>query len=165
MSDEDKKEEEPTTETNETNQEQSQPNIASGWDEVSQQFMALGNSLASALKATVDSEENRQYLDQMQAGISEAAAQISKATQDAVNSEEAQKVKSEVGKAAAAAKEAGQQTADSMQPHILEAFRKIRTELDGVISRMESTPTTTDEIVETDADAETPPAEETPTEQ
>jgi len=145
----------------ETNENQSQTGL--GWDEVGRQFMALGNSLALALKATVDTEENRQYLDQMQASISEAASQISKATQDAVNFEETQKVKAEAGKAATAAKEASQQTADTLQPHILDAFRKIRTELDGVISRMESTPPTADGGAEAVAEETTEPEGDTDT--
>jgi len=110
------------------------------WSEVGRQFRALGESLAAALKATVGSEENRPHIEKMQSELNAAADEIVRATKKAMDSEEAKKVQAEAVKAAQSAKAAGQQTVAEIQPHLLAAFRTIRTELDQMISRMEQTP-------------------------
>ncbi len=110
------------------------------WKQVGQQFQALSESLASAFKTTFDSEENRQLIENLQAGLSNAAAEVAKATKKAMDSEEAQKVQSKMGKAAQSAAGAGQQAVKDMQPHILTAFQKIKTELDRAINHLEQEP-------------------------
>lgn len=122
------------------------------WSEVGRQFQSLGQSLAAAFKTALDSEENRQYVQNLQSGLSQAADELAKATRQAVDSEEAQKLQSEVGKAAQSAAEAGKQAAADVQPHIINAFQRIKTELDRAITHMEQKSTPSDSTAETPAD-------------
>jgi hypothetical protein len=120
-----------------TEEKQSQSPASEAWQEVGQQFRSLGESLAAAFKTTWESEETRQHLEKMQGGLAAMVDEISQATKNMADTEEAQKVKAEVKKAAQSAQAAGQQTAEEVRPHLLAAFQKIRTELDQIISRME----------------------------
>ncbi len=112
------------------------------WDEVGQQFRMLGESLASAFKATWENEETQQNVEKMKAGVEAMAAEISEAVKGAAASEEGQKIKSE-------AKKAGEE----IRPHLVAAFRKMRNELDRMIETMEK------------SDSETPPTGSEPTEE
>jgi Skp family chaperone for outer membrane proteins len=107
------------------------------WEDVGRQFRSLGESLASAFKSSWEKEETRQHLEKMQAELEAMAAEIARSTQDMVDSEEGQKLKAEVEQAAQSARAAGQQTAEELQPHLLEAFRRVRSELDQIITRLE----------------------------
>ena len=120
-----------------TKEKQTQPFASEAWQEVGQKFRALGESLAAAFKATWESEETRQHLEKMQAGLEEMVDEISRATKKVATSEEGQKVKAEVEKAAQSAQAAGQEAMEEVRPHLLAAFQKIRTELDQIIARME----------------------------
>ena len=111
--------------TDESNKD-SQASAGQAWEEVGQQFRLLGESLASAFKETWQSEETCQHLQKMQADLEVMVDEIGQATQKAAESEEMQKVKAEAKKAK-----------EEIQPHLLAAFRKIRGELDQIISRME----------------------------
>ena len=108
------------------------------WEEVGQQFRALGESLASAFKTTWGSEETRQHLEKMETSLESIVDEISQAAQKMADSEEVQKVKVGAEKAAHSAQTAGQQTVEENRPQLLAAFRKIRTELDQMIKRMEA---------------------------
>ena len=118
-----------------TTQEKSTASDA--WNEVGQHFKALGESLASAFSATWHSEETREHLKGMQAGLEAMVDRISQTTKEVSESGEAQKVQAEVEKAAHSAKEVGKEAVEEVRPHLLSAFRKIRVELDQMISRME----------------------------
>lgn len=107
------------------------------WHEVGQQFRQLGESLAAALKSTLESEESRQHVEKIQAGLETAADELAKAAKKAADTEELKKVQTEVEKAAQSAVKAGRQSAEEIRPHLLSAFQAIRTELDKAISRME----------------------------
>jgi hypothetical protein len=120
-----------------TEEKQTQPSASDAWHEVGQQFRALGESLAAAFKSTWESEETRQHLEKMQAGLEDMAEEISQATKKVADSAEGQKVKVEFEKAAQSAQVAGQEAIEEARPHLLAAFQKIRTELDQIIARME----------------------------
>lgn len=135
---------------------ESQHAAGEAWNEVGQQFRALGESLASAFKVTWQSEETRQHLEGMQAGLEALVDEISQVTKKVADSEEAKKVQVQAEKVAQSAKSASQQTTEEMRPHLLAAFRKIRAELDQMISRIEHDPATS----ETPTDQE-PSASET----
>jgi uncharacterized membrane protein YccC len=132
-----------------TEEKQTQPSASDAWQEVGQRFRALGESLATAFKTTWESEETRQHLGKMQAGLEEMVDDISQATKKATDSAEGQKVKAEFEKAAQSARAASQEAIEEARPHLLNAFQKIRTELDQIIARMEqekpAPETTTDE--------------------
>lgn len=119
---------------------QDQQAASDAWNEVGQHFKALGESLASAFSATWHSEETRQHLKGMQAGLEAMVDRISQVTKEVAESDEAQKVQAEVEKTAQSAKVAGQEAVEEVRPHLLSAFRKIRAELDQMISRMEQEP-------------------------
>ena len=126
------------------------------WQEVGEQFRSLGQSLAAAFKSTWASEETRQHLDKMQAGFETMADELSQVAKTAAGSVEAQKVKSEVEKAAQSAKSAGEQTVEEVRPQLISAFRTIRAELDQIISRLEHEPPSTPAA---GPDETTPPAD------
>ena len=121
-----------------TEEKEGQASANQTWEEVGQQFRALGESLASAFKTTWESEETRQHLEKMETGLESIVEEISQAAQKMADSEEAQKLKAEAEKAAQTAQTAGQQTVQEIRPQLLAAFRKIRTELDQLIKRMEA---------------------------
>lgn len=112
------------------------------WNEVGRQFKSLGESLASAFNTTWHSDETREHLKGIQAGLEAMVDRISQITKEVSESGEAQKVQAEVEKAAQSAKAAGQETVEEIRPHLLSAFRKIRAELDQMINRMEQEPET-----------------------
>ncbi len=120
-----------------TEEKEEQASTSQTWEDVGRQFRSLGESLASAFKSSWESEETRQHLEKMQAELEAMAAEIARSTQDVVDSEEGQKLKAEVEQAAQSARAAGQQTAEELQPHLLEAFRRVRSELDQIITRLE----------------------------
>ena len=123
------------------------------WDEVGQHFKSLGESLASAFSATWHSEETREHLKGMQASLETMVDRISQITKEVSESGEAQKVQAEVEKAAQSAKVAGQEAVEEVRPHLLSAFRKIRAELDQMISRMEQEPAAAESPSDEDASA------------
>jgi gamma-glutamylcysteine synthetase len=122
------------------NQNQENRNPADPWQEVGQQFKNLGDSLASALRQTWQSEETRQHVDKLQTELSSAAEQISAAVKNTLNSEESAKLKSEMGKAAQSAQATGQEVYEQVRPELLSAFRTVRSELDRLISRLDPPP-------------------------
>jgi hypothetical protein len=107
------------------------------WEEVGQQFRQLGASLASAFKATWENEDTRQHVEEIQGGLEAIVDEISQATKKVAASEEAEKVKVEVKKAAQSAQVAGQEAIDEVRPELLVVFQRIRAELDQIINRME----------------------------
>jgi hypothetical protein len=123
------------------NQNQEKRNPADPWQEVGQQFKNLGDSLASALRQTWQSEETRQHVEKVQTELSAAAEQISQAVKNALNSEEGVKIKSDVGKAAQSAQATGQEVYEQVRPELVSAFRSIRAELDRLINKLDTAET------------------------
>lgn len=116
------------------------PSASDAWSEVGQQFRALGQSLASAFNATWQTEETRQHLEKMQAGLEAMVNEIGQISQRATSSAEAQKVRAEAEKAAQSARTASQATLEEVKPQLLSALRKVREEIDRMIDRMEQQP-------------------------
>ena len=114
-----------------------QSSDSQAWENVGRQFRSLGESLASAFKSSLEKDETRQHLEKMQAEVETMAAEIARSTKEVVDSEEGQKLRAEVEEAAQSARAAGQQTAEELRPHLLDAFRRVRSELDQVITRLE----------------------------
>lgn len=107
------------------------------WHEVGQQFKALGDSLVAAFNTVWHSEETQQYVAKAQANLEGMAKQLNQAAQKSLSSAEAQKVQAEAEKAAQSVKAAGRQTIEELRPHLLNAFRQARVELDEMINRLE----------------------------
>lgn len=114
-----------------------QTSASESWQEVGQQFRVLGENLAAAFKAAYESEETRQHLAGVKTSLEVIAEELKRATQNIAASEEVQKVKEDVKKAAESAKTGGRQTAEEWRPHLISALHAVKTELDQLINRIE----------------------------
>lgn len=107
------------------------------WREVGNQFRALGESLAQAFRTTWQSEENRQYLQELRGGLEGLADSVGRVVQEASRSPEAQRAEDELRKAAQSAQVAGRQAWQDAEPHLLSALQQANAELQKIIDRME----------------------------
>ena len=114
-----------------------QETVNETWHEVGDQFRALGESLATAFRTAWEGEENRQHVRDMRDGLEAMVDQITQAIHEASASPEAQRMRSEVEKAAESARAAGEQAWQEAQPHLLSALRRVNAELQKMVSRME----------------------------
>jgi hypothetical protein len=137
--------------TEETQEKKTKSPAGEAWEEVGQRFQALGESMVAALKSTWENEGTQVQWEKVKADMEAAASDIGRAAKQTAATEEAQKAKAEAYKTAAAAQQAGYQVMDDVKPHLLAAFRKIRSELDQAIGSMEASEKATKE----------PPAEST----
>ncbi len=127
--------------TEEKQDKKTVPSASKAWEEVGQRFQSLGESLAAAFKSTWENKETQAQWEKVKADVEAAANDIGRAAQQTAATEEAQKAKAEAHKTAAAAQQVGQEIMDDIKPHLLVAFRKIRSELDQVIGSMEASET------------------------
>ena len=88
--------------------EQSSPTSNETWQEVGQQFRALGESLATAVRAALENEETRRHMQELQTGLKAMINEVDQAVRDVAASPEGQRVRTEVEKAAQAGAHAGQ---------------------------------------------------------
>ena len=88
--------------------EQSSPTSKDTWQEVGQQFRALGESLATAVRAALENEETRRHMQELQTGLKAMINEVDQAVRDVAASPEGQRVRTEVEKAAQAARATGQ---------------------------------------------------------
>ena len=107
------------------------------WSEVGEQFRALGETIAQALRATWGREETRQHVAGLQAGLEGLVSNVEGAISGFSESSEGQHVRAEAKKAAGSARVAGEKAWEDAQPHILSALRQVNDELRKVTSRLE----------------------------
>lgn len=107
------------------------------WREVGRQFQVLGESLASALRVSLESEENRKHLQSLQTGVESMLKEVSQAIRETASSPKTQQVKSDAERAASSVRAAGEQTVQEVRPHLVAALRQVNAELQKFISRME----------------------------
>ena len=107
------------------------------WTNVGEQFKRLGESLAAAVSTTWESEETQRHFEQVKHELSAATQQISTAIKQAADSEEGQRVQTEVGKAADSVRSKGTEIYEEIRPELVAAFRNIRAEVDKIIHQME----------------------------
>jgi hypothetical protein len=107
------------------------------WHEVGRQFQALGESLAAAFRTAWESEENRQHLESVKAGLESMVGHIDQAIREASATPEAQKVRSEMEKAAQSARSSSAKALQDAQPYLLSALHQVNAEIQKVISRLE----------------------------
>jgi hypothetical protein len=117
--------------------EQSSPTSNETWQEVGQQFRALGESLATAVRAALENEETRRHMQELQTGLKAMINEVDQAVRDVAASPEGQRVRTEVEKAAQAARTTGKQAFQEAQPHLVSALRQVTSELQKLISRLE----------------------------
>jgi hypothetical protein len=117
--------------------EEAQPASSEVWQEVGQQFQALGESLAAALRTAWHKEENRQRVQEMRSGVEAMVNEVGKAIKESAASPQVQQARTEAEKAAESLRTAGEQTVQEVRPHLLSALRQVNAELQKMISHME----------------------------
>jgi len=116
------------------------PGSAESWHEVGQQFKALGESLAAALRTAWENEETQQHLRAMQAGVESMVTEVGQAMQQVATSPEGQQVRAEVEKAAVNAREAARQSIDEARPQLVSALQQVNAELQKLLERLQGHP-------------------------
>ena len=117
---------------------QSKQETTDAWARVGQQFQILGDTIASAVTSSLESEETKQQMDKMRTEFTTAANQMNQAVKDTVESEQGQQVRAETEKFARSAQESGQEVIQEIKPHLLAAFRTMQAGLDQIITNMET---------------------------
>jgi hypothetical protein len=107
------------------------------WSEVGEQFRALGETIAQALRATWEREETRQHARDLQTGLEGLVTNVEQAISDFGVSSEGQRLRAEARKAAGSARFAGEKAWEDAQPHILSALRQVNAELRKVAGRLD----------------------------
>ncbi len=108
------------------------------WQEVGKQFQLLGESLATALRAGWESEENRRHLQEMKNGMEAMVREVGSAIQDTAATPQAHQARAEAHRAAESMRAAGQQALQQARPHLVSALRQVNEELQKMINRLES---------------------------
>ncbi len=113
-------------------EEQAQQKTSSGaWDEVSEQFQTLGDTLATAFQA------------------------LAEVINDVASSPEAKKLREEAKKAAYSAREAGEQAVDQVRPQMIKTLRQVNSELQTLIANLEQKEADTEAEPDSDVQADT----------
>jgi hypothetical protein len=107
------------------------------WREVGKQFQELGHSLATAFRATVDSDEGQRHLRNIQTGVQSMADEVNQAIREASVSPRATNVRVKAEKAATTARFATEDAFQDARPQILTALRQVNAELQKLIARMD----------------------------
>lgn len=110
------------------------------WRDLGQQLEELGRSVAGAIRNTLDTEDNKRRLESLRQSAERMANDIGDAIEDAVESPQGQRVREEVERTAATARDAGQQAYEDARPHVIAALRQVSAELQKLSKRMEDEP-------------------------
>ncbi len=113
------------------------PPAGDPWKEVGKQFQILGESLATAFRTSLESEENRRHVQEMKAGVESMVKEVSQAIKDTATSPQSRQVRDEAEKTAHSLREASQQTVQQVRPHLVSALRQVNEELQKMIERLE----------------------------
>lgn len=106
------------------------------WRDVGRQFESLGASLAQAVRAAWNDEENRRRVQEMQTGLESMVRDVGEAINETVNSPKGQEVAGDVQRAADHLVEAGEKTVQEVRPHLMQALEQLNSELQKLIDRM-----------------------------
>ena len=107
------------------------------WQEVGKQFQTLGESLATALRATWNDEQNRKRVQEMQKGVESMLNDVGKAIDETAKSPHVQQAKTDAQKAAESLRTASEQTMQEVRPHLVSALRQLNEELQKLVGRLE----------------------------
>jgi len=110
------------------------------WRELGKQFEELGRTLATSIRNTLDTDENKRRLEALREGAEQMASQIGAAIEDAAESPEGKRVREEMERTAASARVAGQQAYEDARPHVIAALRQISEELQKLSKHIEDEP-------------------------
>ena len=106
------------------------------WQEVGQQFQALGQSIAEALRTALDNEETQRQLHEMRTGLKSMVKEVGDAIDQSAQSPQGQKIRQNANKAAETLRTAGEQTVQEVRPKLIEALQQLNRELQRWIDRM-----------------------------
>lgn len=109
-----------------------------GWQEVGQQFQALGQSLAQAMRTAWENEETQRRVQEMRSGVEAMAQEVGRAVEDTAHSPEGQKIRQGAEHTAESIRSATAQTLQDVQPQLLDALQQLNRELQKLISRLET---------------------------
>jgi hypothetical protein len=120
--------------------EEYEPRRASddSWREVGQQFQILGQSLAAAFRASLNSEQTRMHLRNLQSGIQSMANELGQAMNEAAASPCAQDARIKAEKAATTARFATEEALQEVRPQILATLKQMNHDLERLIQRTET---------------------------
>jgi vacuolar-type H+-ATPase subunit E/Vma4 len=107
------------------------------WSEVGRQFQNLGESLAAAIRSSMDNENNRQHLTRMRDGLEEMVKEVNQAIKEGSSSPQAQQFKEDMKQAARSARDVGQKTAEDVRPHLTSALRQVSIELQKLAEKLD----------------------------
>jgi hypothetical protein len=116
---------------------QSAPQGDAGWQEVGQQFQALGASIAQAVRTAWEDEQTQRQLKEMRTGLEAMVKDVSKAIEDSANTPKGKQIREEAGRTVEAVQHAGKQTVQEVRPHLVQALQQLNEELQKLINRME----------------------------
>jgi ElaB/YqjD/DUF883 family membrane-anchored ribosome-binding protein len=120
-----------------TGEEPTGANAESSWHEVGQQFQALGESLAQAVRTAWENEETQRRVQEMRTGLESMVDEVGKAIDESSRTPEAQKIRQEAGRTVDSLRAAGEKTAQEVRPQLIEALQQLNSELQQFIHRME----------------------------
>jgi hypothetical protein len=116
--------------------DQGKSTTESSWQEVGQQFQALGESLAQAMRAAWENEETQRRVAEMRTGVESMARDVSKAVEDTASTPQGQRIRQEAEHTAASLRTATEQTVQEVRPQLINALQQLNTELQKLIDRM-----------------------------
>jgi ElaB/YqjD/DUF883 family membrane-anchored ribosome-binding protein len=120
------------------------------WQEVGQQFQALGESLAQAVRTAWENEETQKRVQEMRSGLESMVEDVREAIDESSKSDEAQKLREEAGRTVESLRSAGEKTAQEVRPQLIHALQQLNSELQKLINRMEQEGTSGTERSRTD---------------
>ena len=107
------------------------------WEDVGKQFQNLGETLAAALRTSLNNEETRRQFQKMQYGLEGMVAEIRQAITETVDAADVDQVKQDARKAAETLADHGRQTYQEVRPHLIDALQQVNQELQNLIDRMQ----------------------------
>jgi hypothetical protein len=122
-----------------TSKQDSQSQQTAGWAEVGRQFEVLGETLATALRTSLDNEQNRQRMEAIRRNLEAMVRDVDSAIQDATKSPGGQQARAEMRRAAETLRDTGEQTAQEVRPHLVAALKQVNEELRKLVSSMDHT--------------------------
>jgi hypothetical protein len=109
------------------------------WTEVGEQFQALGEGIAGALRAAWEREETRRHVSDLRTGLEGLVSSVEGAIKEFGDSPQGQRLRSEAQRAAGSARSAGETAWQDAQPHIVSALQQVNAELRRVASDLGTT--------------------------
>jgi hypothetical protein len=133
-----------------------QPSAEDPWQEIGQQFGALGDNIAAAFHKAAEDEQNKRRMREVQSGLEEAMGNLGRVIRDAAASPEGQRAQEELTRAATTVTSASRAAAREAKPHLLSALRQMNVELKNLAERMEGSASSPGDSAPPESPAEPP---------